>query len=534
MTKLQKFSVVLSTLMAATAACSLAACTNKPSDTSYGYDDDFTYYQEMVMNSEKKLYVFNRSESLSFDELVLAEAIQGIYARTDAKYYLYTSGSYETWLDDLVDNYGFTTEDITLEEMVADYIADYGNGYVLYDRETLPETVNCACSIAGVTNYLPVDKSLQSAAEGYGLELKVDASEMTEMECFSQYKDQLNNTGLVQIDNELTYMRDYGIACGYFFIWREGLDSEDLMFRGEVHDWVEENSPVFGWVPNDEAQDVTVASQYGQFVLASDYCYNMTVFACKNAFGEFSFTQPNKSTQVVAEQGKHYVCIMMSDGDNLQTWYNTFPFSSSYLAAERGDFAMGWSLSPSLSDLGQNVLNYIQRNAADSDYYVCSVSGQGYIYPQVYPDLEAYTKGLSSYLRRMDMSVVQILDSGYSASVIEAYSKIPELTGGIYCYGNKYQEGNGSVYWANDKPFVSIRESLWNADVAAMAQRINNYAKDPTSIEGYTAINLHPWSMTYQDVEELVSLLDDDVVVVTADDFIRLITENVPHVDVIR
>jgi chromosome condensin MukBEF complex kleisin-like MukF subunit len=62
-----------------------------------------------------------------------------------------------------------------------------------------------------------------------------------------------------------------------------------------------------------------------------------------------------------------------------------------------------------------------------------------------------------------------------------------------------------------------------------MAQRINGYAKDPTTIEGYTAINLHPWSMTYADAAKLVSLLDENVVVVTADDFIRLITENVPH-----
>jgi hypothetical protein len=67
-----------------------------------------------------------------------------------------------------------------------------------------------------------------------------------------------------------------------------------------------------------------------------------------------------------------------------------------------------------------------------------------------------------------------------------------------------------------------------------MAARINSYSKDPTTIAGYTAINLHPWSMSYQDAVKLVSLLDEDVVVVSADDFIRLITENVPQKNVIR
>ena len=79
-----------------------------------------------------------------------------------------------------------------------------------------------------------------------------------------------------------------------------------------------------------------------------------------------------------------------------------------------------------------------------------------------------------------------------------------------------------------------MRETLWNANVEEMAKRINSYAKDPTTIEGYTAINLHPWSMSYADAVKLVSLLDENVVVVTADDFIRLITENVPQKDVIR
>ena len=310
---------------------------------------------------------------------------------------------------------------------------------------------------------------------------------------------------------------------------------EELMFRGEVHDWVDEDAAMFGWVPNDEGQDVTVASQYGQFTIPSDHSLNTTVFACKNAFGEADFKQNAKETEIKAEQGKHYVCIMMSDGDNVQMWYNGFADNSKYFGAEKDNtFPMGWSIQPALLELGPNVMNYVKRNAGEKDYFVASVSGIGYIYPQVYPTLDTYTKALSAYLRRADLSVVQILDSGPSQAVVEAYAKIPELKGAIYCYGDRYAAGNGSVYWSNGKPFVSIRETLWNANVESMAERINGYSKDPTTIEGYTAINLHPWSMSYQDAVKLVSLLDENVVVVSADDFIRLITENVPHEDVVR
>ena len=41
----------------------------------FGYADDFSYYQELVMNPDKHLYVYNRTETLTNEETVLAELI---------------------------------------------------------------------------------------------------------------------------------------------------------------------------------------------------------------------------------------------------------------------------------------------------------------------------------------------------------------------------------------------------------------------------------------------------------------------------
>lgn len=524
-------------VLAAAVLCTvlgLVSC-NKDEFEQYRKPQGFTYYRQMTMNPDKQLYVFNRLEQLTREQKIAAEAIQGIYARTNAKYYYWRSGNYELWLNDLVDNYGFTVQDVTFADMVSSFKQDYGNKYVLYDGTNNAESLNCACTIAGAMDYLPVDVALEAWAISAGLEKAVDATEMTESKCFDQYKDYLNNDGLIQINNAdfNDQMRDYGIACKYLFMWPKDMKNTKVaQFRANALTWAKDDSPIFGWCPNDEAIDVAIGSNYGKYTLASDYCTNMSVFTCKSAFGELNFKQKNKTTDVVAEQGKHYVCIMMSDGDNVQTWYNNFPTNKDFLGAERGDFPMGWSMQPSLCDLAPNIMNYVYGNQQKGDYYVCSVSGQGYMNPQSYPALDSFIGGLEAYLQYTDLSVVQILDAGPNDKVTEAYSKVPSLKGAIYCYGMRYAEGAGSVFWANGKPFVSIRETLWNANVEAMAERINGYAKDPTTIEGYTAINLHPWSMTYNDVKQLVSLLDDDVVVVTADDFIRLITENVPHKNV--
>jgi hypothetical protein len=103
---------------------------------------------------------------------------------------------------------------------------------------------------------------------------------MTERKCFDLYKDEFNTDGLVQQSANNVNLRDWAIACGYFIFFREGTETKELMFRGEVHDWLDEDAAMFGWVPNDEGQDVTVASQYGQFTIASDHSKNTTVFAC--------------------------------------------------------------------------------------------------------------------------------------------------------------------------------------------------------------------------------------------------------------
>ena len=71
-------------------------------------------------------------------------------------------------------------------------------------------------------------------------------------------------------------------------------------------------------------------------------------------------------------------------------------------------------------------------------------------------------------------------------------------------------------------------------DVYEMAFRISQYDKDPTSINGFTVINVHAWSHHMDSVHRMVDWWrhnDPNVVVVTPTTFMRLIRENVPQED---
>lgn len=489
--------------------------------------DNFSYYPKTKMNSEKKLLVFNNN-TLSFEERILAQAIQGIFAQKEVTYYTLEGNMYQFWLDDLIATYGVTTEMTTVKEMVQNYQANYEDfGYILYDKNLL-ESVNVASSLAGITNYIPIDSALIPLMEELGIPLKLDVKDKKEKWLFDNYQNEFNYSAAIQLRGDIPHLRDFGIANKYIFFYQEGLTSQSLNLRRDIHSKMPVDSPLFGWGPGPEESHVGIASQMGQFTIPSDYSYNMTVFTALDFYNIKTVKHTNEEVEVTPEAGKHYITIVRSDGDNVQTWYNYFPFSNKDMASGRFDFPMGWSMQPSLIDLAPNIMKYVYETADKNDYFVAAVSGHGYMYPKTYNGIDQFMSRLSMYLRKSDLSVVQILDSSPNLDVIEKYSKIPELMGAMYMYGEKYAGGKGSIYWSqNGKPFVSFRESLWDADINDLAFRINSYKRDYKSIEGYTLINLHPWSMSYNDVSELLKLLNDDVIVLSPNNFIKMIKENV-------
>jgi hypothetical protein len=61
---------------------------------------------------------------------------------------------------------------------------------------------------------------------------------------------------------------------------------------------------------------------------------------------------------------------------------------------------------------------------------------------------------------------------------------------------------------------------------AELAKSINALPKDPTRPEGYTAVTVHAWSKGVDDIYDTIQLLDANVRVVNAEEFIDLIALN--------
>ena len=539
----------------------LTSCFKKPIEKEPDKGEVINYFPTSKMNDEKKLYVIEGFgvERLGRHKFITSSAFQGLMNRNEVSYYVNfeiikeNTSSSQFWLDKLVEQYDLTTESISYEQMISTYLEVFGNdaGYILYDDQVddsigLNQTrsLTAAVNMASIRGWLPIVKDLEDEAIALGLTKKLDVSDKDEKWVFENYKDEFNNGILIQqrpfetASLPMVPLRDYAVANKFFTFFESGISATDIRFRTNVHEWAKPNMPILGWGPGDEAGHIGFASQFGQFPIPSDFSMNLSVFNA-DIFSAESLKQKNEFVPITPEPGKHYVAIGRSDGDNISVWANEFPLSSTdFKGASQGQFPMGWSIQPSLIDIAPGMLNILYQSASANDYFIAPVSGHGYIYPSTYPSecrADWFTT-MNSYLERADLSVVEILDIGQgdilSKEIINLYAESNTLVGGINLNGHRYAGGRGAVVWSsNGKPFVSPRESLWTESKELVAARINSYTKDYTKIEGYTFINLHPWSHTYQDVEWVINNLDENVVVVSPEQFLDLISKNVEHVD---
>ena len=552
-------------------------------------DSSFSYYANTKLPEDKKIHVLNMtSEGYNFseDELFTAQAIQGLFARKNALFYM--DSHYMTngvnidmhYLDLAAEKYGITYESISLEEAVAMYIANwesnvadgtwgseiplenYNNivgvtaytektgegystpGYIVYKRGDV--SVNIAATLAGITGFLPVCEDDVEKYQALGLveKFNVNSAALTYKWLFNNVMSEFSSAGLIHQNYQsvgLTnkFIKDYGICNKFFHVYYDEVSIVGNSFKKTLHSFLDDNCPIFGYTYSEDS-DVAFFSQYGQFIVPTDYTCNLTFLAADEFAGK-TFTQPNDDSKLPAEQGKHYVAFVVSDGDNATYWQNTAAFATNYMNAagrENDTFPVTWSITPSLADLMPLVLENVYANQSNAyDYFCAPVSGQGYINAG---NFEAEKDGkyfadfvskLDVYMKKSGLSVVTVIggnQQGDLVNVLHGYASAESVTGGIVYDGSKYFGANpGGVIWIDGKPFVQPRDSLWETTPAYIAARINTYSTDITTIDAYSIINVHPWSHSYEDIRKIVGMLNENVEVVSVDRIINMMADNV-------
>lgn len=503
-----------------------------------------------------KLYVIDAATFKSQEERHLAISLQGVVAKVEPQIFIITNEISYDYLD-IVSRNGvklifndskgepWTVE--TLLKKFKPYINDFG--YVLYRPSEKAEGLNAATNLAALYGWLPVPVELEALAEQYDLVLKEDFSDdeyniKFQKDFFKKYKKEFNYNAIVSSRYEWSGLRDLAIQQGFYTFYIDE-DEDTASLREKILDYAGYGTTVLGWAKYEKWY-VSQASKNGGMVIPTDHCHNnsfLASFKCEVP------QQKHDKTKKYIDTSKHYVALVFSDGDNVQWLQNGFSEYFNKLSLET-QFPMTWTVSPSLQEFSPVTSSMIYSASTVNDYFIAGVSGAGYVNPTKYPlsALDDFTDITAAAMLESGLSYVSILDSTPDNIIedkvlehrLEYYARYDNIKGGVLSLDpEKYQGGEGKVYFANGKPFVSNRLSLWHPDgegalvtqewLKEQAEIVNSYPADMETINGYSVINVHPWSISVENLAYFVSQLDEDVQLVTVDELLTLVENNVPH-----
>ena len=498
------------------------------------------------------LFSINDSK-LDGEEKVLILSLMGVLAKSAEGPKIYIEddgGSYSLWAKEISKQNITVT---TIEDpwwLVANLGVGNISGYILYkaDRSGVQSTSDpilssdtlsyqhqdesflVAASLAGIMNACMVEVSNESQAQALGLTMVFDALGKDVKWLFaSDYFNQLRKDMIFEVEHHTSrryFLIDYAIFCNAP-VWHAQTHSE----RAEYLKKFEADSPSFGWGavgPMDEAGlnlQVTVA---GGFFMPSDWA------RCLSTLSAIQVPTKQKPLPTLpSEENVHYVTIIMSDGDNLQWAMGGFMDPKFYGSSKRGQFAMGWTIPPAMTDLCPIVLKYYYESASEKDRFVAGVSGHGLIYNAKHPWHEIHVNRSGPILNRSDIKVVTIQDFGWQKQTFEPTLNLPEVSGVIYMDYRQYALQAGKSMWINQKPAISFTYNFWLGfdSASGIALSVNTGSRNIRSASAYSSIVVHAWSHGMDDIAEMVSQFGSHVRVVDPETFIALYTQNVPKID---
>ncbi len=509
------------------------------------YFDDFSINEEIIVVS---------LSGMTRDEYISIQSLQGLVCRDKATILINYGGQSGNELAELEkaghkllysDENG---ENWTLKNLIprfSSYISE--NSYVLFSDSDTTEQINMAFNYSTVYGYLAVPASVENIVKEKGLKKAEDLTDDDitieyQRNFYRKHKDEFRKDSLVHLPATASGLRDFAVVQKIFITYTKDDNYAEVAFREELLSDLDDASLILGWCQHEVAFTESV-SAFGHFVVPSDHSMNMSILNCID-LGEIKLGKDAETP--VLDPSKHYVAIVYSDGDNAQ-WisngYSEFYTWQNYNI----DTPITWTFAPLMNEFSPVAVKKAKENVGN-DSFITGPSGVGYgrISKMSHKELEIYSAKTASSMLKSGLTTMTLLEKPLDmpewlfTNKLSYFSRYDNINGGILQIDpERYEGGKGKVFFADDKPFISVRLSLWHPSnnteevteqwLKEQAEIVNNFPKDINSINGYSVINVHPWTVGPDDLKYFVSQLDNDVVVISADELVMAVTENIPH-----
>lgn len=348
-----------------------------------------------LMKTEKTP-VLNAYEIAAEDrqELRAAVCLQGIVNRYGAEVYIchpYFTELDNQWLSD-IEQYSDTVNRIGTREQPADFyrlFADYkefADSLIVFDPDSAYEW-NIAATMASLSDSLPVTPRICEKLGEQGYDGRIDdirgrwdSKTAAYDYAITELLPKCAKFGVLSQDPRGDHrFQDYGIACGLFCFWLNLEDETDLEIQRRIfHSGHFTPQPtVFGYAPQgDDLLEEGAPAGFGFIV--SDWFGNASVCA---SLPSADLPMQRPGVPVEAEDGKLYISIFFSDGDNIQfDQLGTRVLWNNMQKAQR-TFPVGTTFAPMTAEIAPNIIRWYYRNMhPEYDELIAGPSGWQFIY----------------------------------------------------------------------------------------------------------------------------------------------------------
>ncbi|MBQ3708892.1 MAG: hypothetical protein II889_13465 [Clostridia bacterium] len=485
-------------------------------------------------------------EPASYGEKLTLASLQGLAARLSDEKILFRVGASDLYTPYMEKDWGVTITNriggkpANFENLLAGY-RELCAGYILAAKDPADPSVSVAVSLAGILDCVIATPDTRAAVEKAGYPLVLDVTGCDEKWLrASEYWDQLNrNFAFEQPASMAPKLVDYAVMAGAYFGFYDGKVAAG---HKKMYDFLNDGAIVFGY--NNTLGEYDAVKSFSEMniqMVPSDHAYNLSTLSC---FPQYELKQKEREIPETPE-AVHTLCIVMSDGDNIQWVLNNFATSSEWFAnPHRGQFAIGWGVSPALLDTAAPMLAYLYDKATPRDEFMMQLSGLGYTFPSRWDQSERQKMAhrLAEVMRRADLHYAEILDDGgFTAENLGDFAAEEGIDGLFYIDYSHYSGLGGEILWLDGKPAVSARHMIWadhpTGNLGFIARRINNAPTDPADEGAYTFLIVHAWSglkdgkltqhgNTLDAVAALIEDLDEDVQIVTPGAFMERLIAN--------
>ena len=501
------------------------------------------------------VHVVEPSASVA-DAMTLATR-QGLAAASGGEQILVRSKNHLLYLDALSaaapEGYGTTVyetdpsgEPWTLA-LLLKYYAPRLSGYILCDRNLADPSLNVAVSLAHQLNAVVVTEDNEAVAKTLGLPCVMDARGTDDAWLrASKYFGQLTTKVAVeQSPASIPALIDYAVMSGCYYTHYNGADG---YMHAQTFTFLDKGAVVLGG--NDALDEYTAVSSLSTInlcVLPARQCCNLSTLSgfAREGRVNAALTPTDESDGGLTESeqnGKHTVCLVLSGGENFDMALNEYTEEKWYGSDIRGSFAMNWGLPALLGELANPMLAYYAATQSTSDEFILQTSGLGYTYPSHWnlAMLGEMVTRLETVMARTGMEYLQIVDSdAFDPRLLFVMAQPEAVKGVFYVDYNNHDRERGRILWAKGTPIVSAAYCLHagrqDGSLERVAESINSAPTDIYNENSYTFVTIRADSGlsaqgelvhggdTMAAVEALIGMLDEDVEVVTASEFMNRI-----------